>query len=130
MQYFGERFDKGGCRGTCDNCRDPRPLETIDLTDLARDTIRCVRGVCWACGGVYVWFGSVQCAGAAPVRPPTTNSTPRPLPPRTPQNTPTTTPRLVDSLVSQGQQFTLCQLASLVRGENVAFARRTGADQV
>ena len=36
----------------------------------------------------------------------------------------------MDSLVSQGQQFTLVQLVSLVRGENVAFARRTGADQV
>jgi len=40
------------------------------------------------------------------------------------------TNRLVDSLVSQAQQFTLCQLASLIRGENIAWARRNGADQV
>jgi hypothetical protein len=29
-----------------------------------------------------------------------------------------------------GMQFTLCQLASLVRGENLAWARKTGADKV
>ncbi len=40
MQYFGERFDKAACKGTCDNCRDSRPTETLDLTALARDAIR------------------------------------------------------------------------------------------
>jgi hypothetical protein len=29
-----------------------------------------------------------------------------------------------------GTQFTLCQLASLIRGENIAWARKNGADQV
>lgn len=42
MRYFGEEFDARACKGTCDNCRDPRPVETLDLTDLARDTLRCV----------------------------------------------------------------------------------------
>lgn len=43
LRYFGESFDaKKGCKGTCDNCRDTRPTETLDLTALAQDTIRWV----------------------------------------------------------------------------------------
>jgi bloom syndrome protein len=59
MQYFGEAFDKGRCKGTCDNCRDARPLETIDLTALARDTIRCVV-VTLVCVCVEVLRGGVM----------------------------------------------------------------------
>ncbi|KAF5386677.1 hypothetical protein D9615_001741 [Tricholomella constricta] len=42
LHYFDEKFDKRDCRRGCDNCADPEPLITRDLTKEARDSVQLV----------------------------------------------------------------------------------------
>ena len=43
LQYFGERFDKSECRGTCDNCKNGGQFELQDLSEYAKAAIEIVR---------------------------------------------------------------------------------------
>lgn len=40
LEFFGERFDPGKCKKTCDNCRIGRQPDRRDLTDLAKTVLR------------------------------------------------------------------------------------------
>ena len=78
MQYFGERFDKAACKGTCDNCRDSliRDRIVVGLRDPAT-----IKRLC------AVPFLSLQQAtqiGAAQKRPRRVTSRPSPAATRTP----------------------------------------------
>ena len=42
LAYFGERFDKAQCAGTCDNCQNKLGIVTHDYTPLGRAVVRLV----------------------------------------------------------------------------------------
>jgi len=43
LQYFGERFDKPECKGTCDNCKNGGQFELQDLSEYARAALEIVK---------------------------------------------------------------------------------------
>ncbi|KAG5735507.1 ATP-dependent DNA helicase hus2/rqh1 [Termitomyces sp. T112] len=45
LHYFDEKFDKGLCNRGCDNCDNPLPLETRDLTKEANDAVELVKSL-------------------------------------------------------------------------------------
>ncbi|GAA5911449.1 hypothetical protein JCM6882_005005 [Rhodosporidiobolus microsporus] len=45
LQYFGEQFPREKCHKTCDNCANPKNLETRDVTDLAKDAANLVKAM-------------------------------------------------------------------------------------
>jgi bloom syndrome protein len=40
LEFFGEKFDRAKCRGTCDNCLSGREVDRQDLTDVAKVLVK------------------------------------------------------------------------------------------
>lgn len=45
LRYFGENFDQLDCHGTCDNCRDSRPVISMEVSQLSRQIAQAVESV-------------------------------------------------------------------------------------
>lgn len=45
LQFFGEKFDKGKCNKTCDNCRIGNVPESRDMTNVAREILQLLESI-------------------------------------------------------------------------------------
>ncbi|KAJ7593079.1 DNA helicase [Mycena floridula] len=45
LQFFGEKFDKRGCQGRCDNCKNQKEKVEYDVSKEARDVIALIKSL-------------------------------------------------------------------------------------